>query len=467
MNNFLLFAPTVAYLVLLTGIAIWVVRKYRPTSIDQFAVSNRGMGRWMVTLSLAATFVGPSYSLGVVDRASTFGWKYVLLYCCAVAHLVVTAKYLIPRIRAQMGGRARTVGDLAHQNFGAVGRAIIGFLVVAQSVAFVGVLALGGAKILQATFGFDPTATTFIVTIVVILYSFTCGIDGVVRTDVLQFGFLVIIAIVAVGLAAKFVPPSPSTLGSAAATYKQISGTEYFSLLVAFLLGEALQPIYLTRAFLAKNADAAKFAFYATAVFGVIWFCILGLLGTTLAPVFAHDQQTIMLTFINDLSISASVRSFLLGLLAAGFLGVVMSTMDSVLNAGAVSLVDDLFGSVLKFSDSGRLNIARAGIVVLGILGALVASFASDFVGLLILAYTIWVPTAVPVIFYALVTPEAKRLPWSVALSAILAGVFAYLVTDWWFSDYVPPILCGFMCNSVILTGHYVGWVRTTNKAGA
>jgi Na+/proline symporter len=61
----------------------------------------------------------------------------------------------------------------------------------------VGVLALGGAEVLRVVFGLSPNATIAVITLVVAGYTFSGGVPAVLKTDRLQFRFLLLLAVVA------------------------------------------------------------------------------------------------------------------------------------------------------------------------------------------------------------------------------------------------------------------------------
>jgi Na+(H+)/acetate symporter ActP len=226
------------------------------------------------------------------------------------------------------------------------------------------------------------------------------------------------------------------------------------ALAVGFLLGEALQPFYIIRVFMAPSAKVAGQAFLGTGLFGIFWFSILGTFGVVLHGVLtvSPGEQALYLHSLPIVFGDGLLSTVLLGLLVAGFLGVVMSTMDSILHAGAVSLVDDVIYSSVKLSDEAKLPLMQLATMVIALLGALVASFGGNIVDLLFVAYTLWVPTIVPVLAFAFFwVKNGSRKPWWVLVTPLLGGVAGYYLAPAWLTNYVPSILVGFLLNTVLL----------------
>ena len=454
MNILLLSIPSVIYLLILAAITFYIIKHRESGTTNRFAKGFANYKAGIIFFTLAATFVGPAYSLGVVNQTYSLGFGFSLIYMLAVVHLLLTGIYLL-RLKDQ--GRfknIRATGNLMENVFGKTGRFVLGVFVVAQYTALVSILAVGGATVLDVVFGMPRELTIFLIAIIVATYSFSCGMIGVLRTDVIQFCFLVVIGLVAlVGTAMVFFGPKQVGVIEPAAPSEVLTATQWWSFAVAFVLGEALQPFYLNRVFMAQSAKDAGRGFIGTAVFGLVWFTILGVFGVLCLRVISAEAQTqgIFLQAIPVLFGDSVLATMVMGLLAAAFLGVVMSTLDSILNAGAVSFVDDLYCSFGNMEDEDRLPVMRIAIVVMAISGALLGSFGGNIVQLLIFAYTLWVPTIVPPLALAFFWPQVGRRPgWVMLIPTALGGLVTFLVPEA-ITNAVPAIVLGLVANVVLL----------------
>jgi SSS family solute:Na+ symporter len=107
-------------------------------------------------------------------------------------------------------------------------------------------------------------------------------------------------------------------------------------------------------------------------------------------------------------------------------MAIVMSSLDSLLNAGAVCLARDVVGTMTKLSDSGALYVGRAATVLIGVIAALAAILSEGVVpsiiqGLLI-CYNLWAPAILPALVLGL---WIKRPRPAAGLLSISAGIGA------------------------------------------
>ena len=454
-KTILLVTPSIIYFVFL-AIITWRVVKNREASTSMtFAKGRSDYGSRLLFYTLAATFVGPAYSLGVVDRTYHQTLLFTLIYILATLHLLGTGVFLRITRRQDAYAEYETVGDLMDERYGKAGRMAVGLFTTLQYMAFVSVLAVGGAEVLRAVFGLPPDATIAVITLVVASYTLSGGTPAVLKTDRVQFWFLLFLATVALITTFTILFGNHSNISfEQVFNVKALSPEKLIALAVGFLLGEALQPFYVTRVFMSPSAKVAGQAFIGTGIFGILWFSILGMFGISLhgAVTASPGEQALYLHSLPIVFGNGLLSTILLGLLVAGFLGLVMSTMDSILHTGAVSLVDDIIYSFAKLSQEAKLPLMRLATVIIALLGALFGSFGGNIVDLLFFAYTLWVPTIVPVLAFAFFwAKNGGRKPSWVLVIPLLGGLTGHYLAPAWLTSYVPSIVVGLLLNTVLL----------------
>jgi SSS family solute:Na+ symporter len=109
------------------------------------------------------------------------------------------------------------------------------------------------------------------------------------------------------------------------------------------------------------------------------------------------------------------------GLIAAGFLGAMMSSADTCLLSAATILTLNVIGPVSRVSQSGQLRLTRILVLVLGIVACLVASRQREIIASLLLGYTVFVGGVVLPTLATFLRPRLK-IPSSAAFWAVVVG---------------------------------------------
>jgi len=307
---------------------------------------------------------------------------------------------------------------------------------------------IGGA-LLQAVSGWDLMLCIGIVTAVTALYTMSGGIRAAIATDALQFGlFSIIIPIMLIVV--FFSTPEPQVLWERAQTltsngFSGLSPIQIIGIFISFLLGETLIPPYANRALAAKGASDSKRGFLGAGIFGVVWLVIVVTLGVA-AHNFVPEG-----TLPDDVFLTLGAQILphgALGLLLAALIAIVMSSQDSVMNAGAVSFVRDLIGFKKDMGERRALRTGRIGTVIIALLAAVAARYSPSIIDGLLILYSIWAPALLLPLLIGLFRKETVHaagwasmltggltsILWQTVLRtpgefpAILAGLFAGLI---------------------------------------
>jgi len=258
-------------------------------------------------------------------------------------------------------------------------------------------------------------------------------------------------------------PTAISLIGSSTkAAWAQDSWFAAVGVALSFLFGETLIPPYASRALASTTPAASRKSFVLAGIFCIFWLTSvsgIGLSAKSLGLEF-HEGGVLIETA------NRVLPNGFVGLLAVAIVGILMSSQDSVLNAGAVAFTRDLApGGLLK--KVGEMKVGQLATVAIAITGAISAGWLPEIIDALLLIYSIWAPTVlVPLVFGLFMEKPGRAAGW---LSMIVGGGTSILWQTVLGSPWgVPAILVGLMAAS---GGFFVGHalsnpsLETTNLA--
>lgn len=441
--------PVIVYAAYL-GFVIYKVEKNQEASrAESYALGSGSYRKRIIFFTLTATMLGPTFTLGVVDSAFTYGFYYTGFFLLAMVQFFVTGKFFAGRMQSERG--CRTVGDAIGRHYDRTAQFFTGVATVLQMILGAAALCLGGAMVLEAIWNIPQNWGAIIVGVAVAAYSLRGGMPAVVRTD--RWQFIWMFAAITITIYAGFKAFAASPAGIAQAIPLQLAPlapTVAIGLAFAFLLGEAFNPVYSVRAFMSEDPEAARSGFYRAGWFGVAWFICLGLVGAIAFNFLGGELPQVsstLLVLLAEVFGAGTGAALLMGIVTAGILGLVMSTLDSALNAAAVSLSRDLLGTFTELTDDESLRYSRIGLFAVAFAGIFVTFFMESLVPILILAYNVWVPTIVFPFAYSLLRPGKIRRRSSAAIG-IVGGIIGFFVVQELAVPYFPPILAGLVANA-------------------
>lgn len=442
--NFLDYLLIALYFLGLLAFGI-IVRRIR--NFGDYAVGGRVVPGVMIFASLCATYHGPGYTMGFTGKGSTSGWLFFFVALAFTAQTVLTALFIAPKLHGFKN--CYTVGDVIGNAHGKVAHIITGLISTVLCVGLVAIMAKVGGLVLQGATGMPLLAGVFLVTGVGIVYCFTGGLKSVIATEAMQFSISGIAIPILMWLA---VSKSGVSLNEAdakgwAAMHSALAGMtplQITGLFLSFFLGETLMPPYANRALAAGSPTIARNGFLAAAGYSVLWFAMvvgLGVVASIAIPNAKPDDAFIMLA-------TKYLPHGLLGILIIAMASIIMSSQESVLNAGAVSFTRDIRDALggITLLDAQRLRLSRLSTLAMGLVAAVLAYFAPSIIDGLLIIYSVWAPSVLPVFLFAILLRKPVR---GAGAPAMIAGAAASLI--WQFAlkepGQVPAVLVGLSAN--------------------
>ena len=373
-------------------VMLWVGWRSRGQTAESYWVANRQYGTRRISISLVATILGASSTIGLIglgyDRGLTAAWWLLI----GAAALVVFGLVLAARVR-KLG--VYTLPDILQQAYGRMVSVPAALMIVIAWCGIVSAQMIAGARLLSAILSIGYTSALVIVAVVFILYTFWGGQMSVLKTDVWQLGLFVgglaiCLAFVVVAVQAD----SSSILGAVPDGYLSFPVSDsfgWYDLLVFFPLIVGLPylvgPDIYSRVLCAKDDSVAQRSVMISALVVVPIAFMLALLGTLLSGLFPD--------LVRDAALPTAIRELvpagLTGLIAAGFLAAIMSSADTTLVSASTILSLNVVGARKAIPQDRQLAITKASVLSVGLVASLIAGFQQDIISSLLLAYTVFV----------------------------------------------------------------------------
>ncbi len=446
-----------AYLVIMLGIGLWSYR--RTSSLEDYLLGGRKLGRWVTALSAQASDMsgwllmglpGALYLSGLVELWMVAGlWAGTLFNWLAVAPRlrVQTAELRAITLPAFFERRfsAPATPNEGHEQGGDDGDAPMGPLGLLAALIILVFFALysaaglvASALLFEAVLGLPYEQSLWIGALVVLAYTALGGFLAVSWTDLVQ-GLLILIALLAVPLVAFLGGMSPTALSlGAAATpgaelalpLSKASPASALAIISALSwgLGYVGQPHILAR-FMAVRSRAELRG--ATRI-AMVWVSLamggavtVGLVGASLYPGGLENAERVFIREVQDL-----FNPWVGGVMLAAILAAIMSTIDSQLLVSSSALSEDAYRAVFRrqASPRERLWIGRGAVLLITALAvALAQDQDSTVLGLVKYAWGGLGASFGPLLLFALFAH--RRVTKAGAVAGLVTG--AVVVVAW------------------------------------
>jgi SSS family solute:Na+ symporter len=446
-------ATVVGYF-LLMGVLGFLTR--RTKTFSEFAVGRRSIPTTMIFASLAATIVGPGFSVGVTSKSWNMGFLFYFLAVTFAAQTLLTGLFFAPRLAQERD--CNTLGDVMRKRYGRFTQFLTGILSVGVCIGFTAVMGKVGGTILHSITNWPSSLCITIVTGTTALLTFTGGLRATVATEGFQFSLKAIMVPIMLLLAVSKSSTSMADLSAkayslTASSFAGMTGWQLLGVAASFALGEVLIPPYANRALAARTQAASKTAFLLAGCFIIIWLAVVASLGIVAHGIVPADTKP------DDVFVAvghAVLPAGIFGLLLAAVIAIVMSSQESVLNSAAVAFVRDIVGIFCEPTEKATLVLAKISTLGIAVIAILAAQFSPSIIDGLLLVYAVWAPTMIVPLIAGLYLREPKPLA---SWLSIIGGASASL--SWQFAKEpggVPAILIG-MVAAIFLyaVGHMLG----------
>lgn len=398
-----------AYGALLTWVAL---RARAARQFSDFSLAGRSLPLPLVFGSLAATYVGPAFSMGFVGFGFRSGYLYLGIGLALAVQNILVGWLLAPRLRDLEG--CHTLGDVMGQKYNRSCQVLAGLISVGFCAGFAGVMIKAGGQLVANATALPLWSAVIIVGGITTLYTTFGGLRASVVTDAFQFlVFTILLPVVLLllffhaGRAGAFAEKAKELT---MVGWAEMSVLKLIGLIAAFLLGETLLPPYANRALASKSTQVSRYGFMFAGCFSMLWFVVMVALGIVAAmrptlvnaisalPLPAKAQNEAVLMALVENSLPRVFYTLLLVVL----ISIIMSSLDSLLNAGAVAFTEDVVKPLKSLSDNQALMFGRCATILIAAGAAAAALSLPGIIDGLLICYNTWAPAILPALILGL-----------------------------------------------------------------
>lgn len=386
-------AGLILYLIVVLTVGLWASRRMR--KLDDFVLAGRRLGPLATAVSERASGESAWFLLGLPGAAYAAGfttfWSAIGIAAGIFASWTLLA---VPLRRATGKMGALTLPDyfeIRFQDNTHVLRGVSTVIILVFYTVYVGAQFVGAGKILEATFGLNPTYGMLAGAGVVAFYTLMGGFLAVVWTDVVQGILMMCVAVVLPvtgiirlggfdGFLAGMSQMGPDFLTMNAG---QTGRAFLFGIMLGGLawgFGYLGQPHLLARYMAIRNprhlrqGTAIAMTWVLIAYWGAVMIGLVavGILGPDLS-----DPEQAM-----PLLAKALVPGWIAGLIIAGAIAAMMSTADSQLIVSVSAVIEDVYVRLFRpLTSPGRLvALSRIATVVISAIALLLAFRSQDLI---------------------------------------------------------------------------------------
>jgi SSS family solute:Na+ symporter len=385
MNTF----DIIVFFVYVVGIAVFggsFFKKNRTSS--SYTLGNNDIPRWVVTMSIFATFVSSISYLALPGNAFQSNWNAFAFSLSLPIASLIAVKFFVPLYRRINSPSAYTYLE---KSFGPWARIYVSLCYLLTQLMRIGTILYLLALTLNAVVGWDIATIIIFTGIIVAAYSMLGGISAVLWTDAIQGVILIFGALVCVGYIIFSMPEGPGQVFSIAFENEKfglgsfgmsLSEPTFWVVLVygvfINLQNYGIDQNYVQR-YMASKSD--KDAQRSALVGGLLYVPISALfllIGTSL---FAYYNSVATLP-TNLLGTNMADRVFpyfivnvlpagLSGLLVASIFAAGMSTISTSFNSSATVFLTDYYNKYFKktASDKKRMQVLYISSAIISLIG--------------------------------------------------------------------------------------------------
>ncbi len=405
----------------------WRVKDSAASSFAMYAIGGGALPLYLILFSDLATIMGAGNFIGHASSGFTKGISHIPFIIGEQGSKIVFALLF-----AGFAGRFTyiTVSDLMHDllHRDRITKAITGILTGSIMLAWLGGQAMGLGYIFQQFTDIDPVPVIIFFNAVFILYTYLGGVLSVVWTDFIQ-GIIVI----AFGFLFYYFALAPIhwSLTELGTTLTEVAGPEFWdfstvptaTIVLNFItgcFGVLAAQVYWQRCFAAKSARTARNAMLISGVLVIILVTLTAFVGMTAKALNPGLDPALAMPWLMMNHVPLWVVAIVYSLVLAA----AMSSADSLLNASAIIMVNDVIRPFKPDTPDQQLVAwTKKATIGIGIFACFLSLYAESIIGMFAKAYTMAGGGVVPVLIVGLLW-KAKRGPFK-------AGEKNSMLTPW------------------------------------
>ena len=365
---------------LLVYFAVLLIMGYRSKKVENsedFFLAGRSISKWVLALGFLASWYGGSACIVSADKAFKSGmgsfWVVSGPNALAPLLLVIFAVWIrrlgiISQIQVMDRRYNKTVGNF------------LSIIVIWYMVTWAASQMVAAGKFFSVYLSFSYEFAIIAGVVIVFLYGLSGGYRVVTYTDVFQFVFL-LVAMCVIMVAGVYAAGGFSNMLSTLQQKSVDNGIQYFNLfenfstnfmyVISFGLGWVISADAWQRVSAARTPEDSRSMLLIGGILFIPLGCLSLVAGLSGAALFDVLPEGGILANIATTHLHPVVAAFV-------FVGVgaaLMSTMDTSINAGSMSITEDIYHKLInpKARDEQLVKVARIGTAIVALLGMFIA----------------------------------------------------------------------------------------------
>ncbi|MCR5626117.1 MAG: sodium:solute symporter family protein [Lachnospiraceae bacterium] len=399
----------VLYLCVFVLIGVLDLKKIK--TFTDYSVAGKNQSVFAVIMTLTATVVGASTTIGITDTVYKIGFPGFWWLAFGALGLILQSVFLSEKVRRI---NADTLPDLASKTVGSAAEKIIAAIIV---ISWVGVIAgqlVAMNSLISFALGESNRVIFFVVSVIVIAYTTFGGQLSVVKTDKIQL-FIIFTGVV-ITLIYLYLVKGGDTASVAAnielmnENYTGVNlFTQFFVIGGVYFLG----PDIMSRNFISKDEKTAKNSARVAGVVLFVFAILITLIGMWIKYNVSAEEmgESGALMYAISLMPKGVAVVMIFGLLSA----ILSSTDTCIINASTIFVKD-----ILKKDSVTGVRISV--LVIGGISLALAMLGRGDIMSLLTGAYSIYTPGVIFPLMIAIFAYNKFELRKGLWLAAVICG---------------------------------------------
>ena len=453
-------AIIVIYFLGMIAIGIYAYRKKESSTQNGFFVANRRGSALFIVGSLCATIIGASATVGMAGLGYKMGLPGAWWLLAGSLGLLILAFFFAHKVR---GFGLYTLPELLEKQYNSRAAGLVASILIAVSwLAIIAAQVIAAGKILSILLpNVDTSIIMAISALVLTLYTFLGGQYSVIRTDLVQFGIIVVGVVVCLGFVLR-------DAGGVSGLHSSLS-SDYFSfpintkftwpnlITLLILTGSVyvVGPDMYSRLFCARDEKVARKSAFSAALITIPIAFIIVLIGIGAKALFPEiaPEQALPTVMKEILPIGIS------GLVIAALLAAMMSSADTCLITTSTIFTADIYKRIFpNLSERKTLLVAKVAVLVIGALTLVVALRLNGIINSLLLAYTVFTSGVVLPVIAGFYKDKLKVNSIGVVAAIIGGGGTALAIKQLLHKGQFDPMnLIGFGVCAVLLFG--VSWI--------
>ena len=338
-------------------------------TIREYAVGNKMFG----TASLVFTFLATNLSGDSIINDATIifrdGIIMTVVLLGLIPQFILIAFFVAPH--AVYFPKCMTLGDMMQQLYGKTSGVIAGLLVLLQAIFFASREFVVLGIICESLIGINAKTAILVGGFMLTLYTAHGGIKSVVTTDVLQF-LMVVVGIPIIAYMAVHQVGGMTSLLTKVPQEKWMLMDHpkfYFYLTLSMIIPAGIiDSAIIQRLLMGKAKKQLRNQYLVLAFVDPTFRCLVALIAFAGIALYPGDEgRNIVVRMINDF-----IPFGFKGLVVAGLLAMVMSTVDSYLHVTGLTLVHDVIKPLCvksgkTLSESLEKRFAQGATILVGI----------------------------------------------------------------------------------------------------